>query len=159
MTRWLRRRRERGSVSIEVAILAPAFLGMLALAGVVGRTAVATQAIEVAAHDAARAASISRDATTARQAAERAVRQRLGWERLSCRNQPGLTFSGTVAGRQESFDAAYDSAVGAEATVSVRVSCLVSFAELKQYTLPGMPTEKLVSAIFVSPLDRYRSRG
>ena len=61
----------RGSVSIEVAVLAPAFIALMVLAGVAGRTAVADEAVESAAHDAARAASISRDATTARREAPR----------------------------------------------------------------------------------------
>ncbi len=45
----------RGSVSIEVAVLAPAFVAMMVLGGVAGRTAVASAALEAAAHDAARA--------------------------------------------------------------------------------------------------------
>ena len=60
----MNRTAERGSVSIEVAVLAPAFIALMVLAGVVGRTAVAAEAIDAAAHDAARAASISRDGPT-----------------------------------------------------------------------------------------------
>jgi Flp pilus assembly protein TadG len=159
VTRWWRRRAERGSVSIEVAILAPAFLGMLALAGVVGRTAVAAQAVESAAHDAARAASISRDAGTARTAARDAVLKRLDWSGISCDGDPTLAFGGSVAGQPTAFDRAYTSSVGSEAAVSVRVTCRVSYRALQMSTLPGMPSERRISAVFVSPLDRYRSRG
>ncbi|MGW0436487.1 TadE/TadG family type IV pilus assembly protein [Micromonospora sp. NPDC003197] len=149
----------RGSVSVEVAVLIPAFLALVVVAGVSGRTALAYEAIEVAAHDAARAASISRTAGSAREAARVAARERLDWEGLSCANSPRLDFAGTVAGRPATFDAAFRSPVGQDASVSVTVSCRVSFQNLRMSILPGMPSDKLVKATFVSPLDRYRSRS
>ncbi|GAB3151030.1 hypothetical protein GCM10027290_39410 [Micromonospora sonneratiae] len=152
-------RSDRGSVSVEVAVLIPAFLALVVLAGVAGRTAVAHEAIEVAAHDAARAASISRTAAAAREAARDAARTRLDWEGLSCTQPPRLDFAGSVRGRPATFDAAFRSPVGQDASVSVTVSCRVSFRDLRMSILPGMPTERLVRATFVSPLDRYRSRA
>lgn len=151
--------RERGSVSIEVAVLAPAFIGLMVLAGVVGRTAVADEAVESAAHDAARAASISRDAATGRAAATGAARRRLDWRGLSCAGAPSLALSGTVRGAATSFAAAYRSPPGVPATVTVRVTCRVSFADLRAPGLPGVPGSHTVSATFTSPLDSYRSRG
>lgn len=79
----------RGSVSIEVAVLAPAFVALMVLAGVAGRTAVASEALEAAAHDAARAASISRDAATARQEARDAARRQLDWRGSPAPAHPG----------------------------------------------------------------------
>ncbi|WP_407938816.1 TadE/TadG family type IV pilus assembly protein [Micromonospora rubida] len=152
------RRDDRGSVAVEVAVLAPAFLALLVLAGVAGRTAIAQEAIESAAHDAARAASISRDATTARRQARAAASNQLDWQRANCAGQPTLTFSGSVGGDTVSFDAAFASDPGQPAAVTVRVACTVSFADIDLSLLPAMPATRTVSAAFTSPLDRYRSR-
>ncbi|WP_410810411.1 TadE/TadG family type IV pilus assembly protein [Micromonospora sp. 067-2] len=149
---------ERGSVSIEVAVLAPAFIALMVLAGVAGRSAVAAEALEAAAHDAARAASISRDSKTARIAAREAAVQQLNWRGLACANALEPAFSGSVAGKPSSFDAAFRSPVGQDATVSVRITCVVSFRDLSLDVVPGMPTGNEISAVFTSPLDRYRSR-
>ncbi|MFI6331511.1 TadE/TadG family type IV pilus assembly protein [Micromonospora chersina] len=150
--------RDRGSVSIEVAVLAPAFIGLMVLAGVAGRTAVADEAVESAAHDAARAASIARDARTGRTAATDAARRQLDWSGLRCTAPPALTFRGSVGDAGTSFAAAYRSAPGVPATVTVTVTCTVSFADLRAPGLPGVPGGKTVSASFTSPLDIYRSR-
>ncbi|MEU7994540.1 TadE/TadG family type IV pilus assembly protein [Micromonospora sp. NPDC049060] len=159
MDRAVSRTAERGSVSIEVAVLAPAFIALMVLAGVAGRTAVAAEAIDAAAHDAARAASISRDARTARAEARDAARQQLDWRGLNCAGTPEVTFSGAVRGAPTSFDAAFRSPAGQDASVTVRVACTVSYGDLHLSVLPGMPAGKRVSANFTSPLDRYRSRG
>lgn len=151
-------RRERGSVSIEVAVLAPAFIGLMVLAGVAGRTAVADQAVESAAHDAARAASIARDARTGRAAAATAARHQLDWAGVGCTTAPRLRFRGSVGGSTSSFAAAYGSPAGVPATVTVTVTCRVSFRDLQSPGLPGVPGTKTVSATFTSPLDTYRSR-
>ncbi|MDM4721944.1 TadE/TadG family type IV pilus assembly protein [Micromonospora sp. WMMA1363] len=150
---------DRGSVSVEVAILAPAFIALLVLAGVAGRTAVAAEAVDTAAHDAARAASISRDSATARRAAENAAVRQLDWRGLDCTGRPAVTFSGVVDGHVTSLDAAFRSPVGRDASVTVRISCAVDLSELRLPVVPGMPTGKQVTADFTSPLDRYRSRG
>ncbi|MFC4016650.1 pilus assembly protein [Micromonospora sp. GCM10011542] len=141
-----------------VAVLAPAFIALMVLAGVAGRSAVAAEAIDAAAHDAARAASISRDADTARAEARDAARRQLDWRGLVCTAAPTLTFTGSVAGRSTSFDRAFRSRVGQNATVTVRITCTVSFQDLRLSAVPGMPTSNRISASFTSPLDRYRSR-
>ncbi|MBQ0905749.1 TadE/TadG family type IV pilus assembly protein [Micromonospora sp. U21] len=152
------RRAERGSVSIEVAVLAPAFIALMVLAGVAGRSAVAAEVVEAAAHDAARAASISRSADAARTAAREAARKQLDWRGLACTNDLDPTFSGSVAGNPVSFDDAFSSPVGEDATVTVEISCLVSFKDISLDVVPGMPTDNRITASFTSPLDRYRSR-
>ncbi|SCL44106.1 TadE-like protein [Micromonospora eburnea] len=151
--------RERGSVSIEVAVLAPAFIGLMVLAGVAGRTAVAAEAVESAAHDAARAASIARDARAGRAAATDAAQRQLDWSGLNCVAPPALTFRGSVRGTATTFAKAYGSAPGVPATVTVTVTCTVSFADLRAPGLPGVPGSRRISASFTSPLDSYRSRG
>ncbi|MFE9190429.1 TadE/TadG family type IV pilus assembly protein [Micromonospora sp. NPDC007208] len=149
---------QRGSVSIEVAVLAPAFIALMVLAGVVGRSAVAAEALDAAAHDAARAASISRNSDTARENAREAAQKQLDWHGLACSNDLDPTFTGSKAGSDSSFDDAFSSAVGTDATVTVTISCVVSFQDITLDILPGMMSERLVTAQFTSPLDRYRSR-
>ncbi|MEU6021164.1 TadE/TadG family type IV pilus assembly protein [Micromonospora sp. NPDC047134] len=149
----------RGSVSIEVAVLAPAFVALMVLAGVAGRTAVASEALEAAAHDAARAASISRDAPTARREAREAARQQLDWRGIACTGAPQLTFRGTVDGRSTTFNAAFRSRVGQEASVTVELACTVSYQDIKLPMLNKMPAGNRITVSFTSPLDRYRSRG
>ena len=82
---------ERGSVSVEMAILAPVFVLLIIAAIVFGRTAIAANALDVAAHDAARAAHQPHPggcADNARAAAQTALPTR-GWtawkSRPSCR--------------------------------------------------------------------------
>ncbi|MFG2061643.1 TadE/TadG family type IV pilus assembly protein [Micromonospora sp. NPDC048871] len=149
----------RGSVSIEVAVLAPAFVALMVLAGVAGRTAVASEALEAAAHDAARAASISRDAPTARREAREAARQQLDWRGIACTGAPQLTFRGTVDGRSTTFNAAFRSRVGQEASVTVELACTVSYQDIRLPVLNRTPTGNRITVSFTSPLDRYRSRG
>src|SRR5437868_14568837 len=60
------RRRDRGSVTLELTIFAPALIIMLLFVVAAGRIAQAHQAVEAAARDAARQASIARDPSTAR---------------------------------------------------------------------------------------------
>ena len=149
---------ERGSVSIEVAVLAPAFIALMVLAGVVGRSAVAAEALDAAAHDAARAASISRNSDTAKKEALEAARKQLDWHGLACANDLDPTFSGSIAGKDSGFDDAFSSSVGTDATVTVTINCRVSFRDITLDILPGMKSDRLITAEFTSPLDRYRSR-
>ncbi|MFI6782547.1 TadE/TadG family type IV pilus assembly protein [Micromonospora sp. NPDC050276] len=149
---------ERGSVSIEVAVLAPAFIALMVLAGVVGRSAVAAEALDAAAHDAARAASISRESGAARTAALAAAQKQLDWHGLACANDLDPTFTGSVGGAASSFDEAFSSQVGTDATVTVTITCVVSFQDITLDILPGMKSERQITAEFTSPLDRYRGR-
>lgn len=149
--------RTRGSVSVEVAVLAPAFLALLMVAGVAGRVAVADEAVEAAAHDAARAASIARDAGTAESAARAAARRQLDWRGLNCASAPQVTVWGSTRHSDHtSVNAAFRSPLGEPVSIWVRVSCTVSFAGMR---FPGLPMgDKRVEATFASPLDRYRTR-
>lgn len=152
----MRRRRsaERGSISVEVAILTPAFLLLIVVAWVSGRTVLARNALDAAAHDAARAASISRDYSQAQQNAAHAVQQRLDWEGISCVNQPQHSFTHNGV---NTLSQAFSSAPGTTtALIHVRVQCTVSFGDLG---LPWVPADRTLYAEFRSPLDRYRGRS
>jgi Flp pilus assembly protein TadG len=147
----------RGSASVEVAVLAPAFIGLVVLATVVGRTAIAQEALDTAAHDAARAVSIARTAADAESAATRAVRERLDWEHVACAGEPRLEFRGWVNGAAHDLDHTFGTPVGTDASVSVRVSCVVTVRDVDLEVLDV--GDRTVVSTFTSPLDRYRARS
>ncbi len=143
--RWLRRRPDdRGSAAIEAAILAPPLLVLIGLAIVGGRIQVAGGAIEGAAHDAARAASISRTAGQAQASAYAAAGATLGQQGLHCAS---LTVQVDTAG--------FAVPVGQPATVAVTITCVVDFSDL---VADGLPGSKTLNASFVSVLDTFRTR-
>ena len=136
----------RGSVSVEVAILAPAFLLLIVLGIAHGRVAIAANAIDVAAHDAARAASISRTGAAAEANARAAAGEALQRQGLACVEAPRIDpdVSGFArGGLRLDF-------------VSVTVTCEVSFLDLK--FLPFIPESRVLTSTFVSPVDIFRER-
>ena len=142
---WRRRRcDERGSAAIEAAVMAPPLLALIGLAIVGGRIQVAAGAIENAAHDAARAASISRTKAEAYSNAMAAANATLNQQGLHCAS---LTVTANLAG--------FDVPVGQPATVGVSITCVVDFSDL---VADGIPGSKTLNATFVSPLDSFRTR-
>lgn len=141
-----RRRSERGSASIELAIVTPGVLALFAAAIIAGRVNEARQAIEAAAFDAARTASLARDFTTAESEALAAAGATLNGQDLHCTQ---LTVTIAPA-------AAFNVPVGQPASVTADITCRVNFSDV---ALPGMPGNALLTASFTSPLDTYRSRG
>lgn len=138
---------DRGSASIEMAIVAPAVLALFATAIIGGRVNEARQAIEAAAFDAARTASLARDFATAQSDALAAADATLDAQQLHC-----TTLTVTVYPAS-----AFDVPVGQPAAINAEISCVVSFADV---ALPGMPgSSPPLTATFTSPLDTYRSRG
>lgn len=137
------RRSDEGSTVIEVVILAPAlalFLGLI-IAG--GRLAVAHQAVEAAAAQAARAASIARTQDEGLTAAQSAATPALGAQGLNC-----------VASEVTVDVAGFATPAGTPASVGATVTCQVSLAD----TLPGLPGSVGVTATVRSALDTYRER-
>ncbi|MDP9799763.1 Flp pilus assembly protein TadG [Catenuloplanes nepalensis] len=145
------RRADRGSVSVEVAILAPAFIALIVTAFVVGRTATAANAVDLAAHDAARAASIARNVTDADAAARAAAQDALAQQGLTCVNANFIDY-----GAPNSLTRAFATPVGQPASVVVTVTCVISFADLG---FPGVPGNRMRQARYESVLDTYRSRS
>ena len=143
---WLRRRTgaaERGSSVVEIVILAPAlglFL-MLIIAG--GRVAIAHQAVESAAAEAARSASIARTQSHAETSASSAAT-------TSLRNQGINCIAASVSVDSSGFAAP----VGTPASVGATVTCRVDLSGL----LPGLPGSMPITATVRSPLDTYRER-
>jgi Flp pilus assembly protein TadG len=140
---------ERGSVTLEAAILAPALLLIVALIILGGRIAMANQAVDQAAWDAVRAASIERTAGAATTSAAAAGHASLVNQGVGCLGGPAVSvdtsgFAIPVASEQLS-----------QTTVSV--ICLVSFTDLVGLGLhvPGTIT---FTATVQSAVDRYRGR-
>lgn len=135
---------ERGSVTLELAILGPALLVLLGLVVAAGRVVVAGGAIEAAARDAARQASLARDPAAAAANARAAALDTLAAQDLRC---AAVTVRVDTAG--------FAAPVGAPAEVTARVACAVTLADL---AVPGLPGTRTLRAEFASPLDRYRER-
>ncbi|MPV35957.1 TadE/TadG family type IV pilus assembly protein [Georgenia subflava] len=140
-----RARDDRGSAAIETVIGIPAFMLFVGLIIFAGRTAVAHQAVEQAAYDAARAASITRTTATADDAARQAASDTLANQGLHC-----ATTNITVDTNALAVE------VGSFGTVTVEVACLVDLSDL---AVPGVPGTHLVSAEVASPVDAHRERG
>jgi Flp pilus assembly protein TadG len=141
----MRLRRERGSVSVEMAILAPVFALLLFSSIWFGRISIALDAIDVAAHDAARAASISRTASSASANAETAANQALSQQGLDCVNGPDIQPDTSGFG-QSGVDLEF---------VSVTITCDVSFTDI---AFPGLPNTWTVQSTFISPIDVFREQ-
>lgn len=135
---------DEGNAALELVILAPILLGLLALVIAAGRTAIAQSAVNAAARDAARQASISLTPTAAQAAAEASARAVLRSDGLDC--VPAVVTDTSQFGIPP----------GHPAAVAATVSCTVALADL---AIPGIPGTLRLRAIFTSPLDIYRSRG
>ena len=130
-------RESTGSVSVELVLLTPVFLAVLALIVGAGRLDDARGQIVGAARDAARAASQTTSPAAARAAATATVTDDLAG--TACR-------TATVRTDTSRFTAG--------GIVAVRVTCAVALADLT----PGglFPGHKSMSATATAPLDTYR---
>ncbi|TDD96026.1 TadE/TadG family type IV pilus assembly protein [Jiangella asiatica] len=135
-------RSERGSATLELAVLAPGLLLIIALLTLAGRHAIADGAVDRAAADAARAASLERTTAAGRQAAIDVARASLADESLSClRTSVDVDMAGLRA------------PAGSHGHVTVTIRCPLKVADLP---LP-VPTRTITSTA-VSPVDAYRER-
>lgn len=137
-------RAQRGSATLELAILAPAVLVLFGLVIVGGRVVVAEAAVEQAAATAAREASLARDPQSAQARAVGAAQRSLISQGVDC--------------VREAIDvdtAGFQIPVGQPASVSASVTCTVNLSDL---AVPGAPGQRTLTATLTSPLDRYRSR-
>ena len=138
------RRTDRGSAALEAAIGVPAFLLFIALIIGAGRVAIARQAVEAAAAEGARSASIARTQSAADNDASASVAATLANQQLQC------------ATTQVVVDTAgFAKPVGTSAAVSVRVTCVVNLSDV---AIPGLPGTLPITETMTSPLDTYRGR-
>ncbi len=140
-SRW---RDERGSATVEAVIGVPVFVLLILLAIMGGRVALAKQAVDAATADAARVASLSRDATKAKSDAIEVAEASLANQGITC-----LDTTITVD------TAALRRPAGTPAAVTATVSCTLRLADLG---LPGT-VSRTITATVTSPVDTWRERA
>jgi Flp pilus assembly protein TadG len=129
---------ERGSVTVEMAIVTPVLILLLLFVVASGRLALAAGEADNAARDAARAASIARSAAAAVGDARQAAAATLTNAGISCQR----------------FDVATDtSAFRPGGTVTVQVACTAALSDLG---MPGLPGSKTLRGSYTAPIDRFR---
>jgi Flp pilus assembly protein TadG len=135
-----RHRADRGAfAALELVILFPFILVMIALVAAFGRVERGRQLVDQAAQAASRAGSLATTPYTASSAAQNAAEETLRDGGLSCANMTvTLDTSQFRAGGQ----------------VVARVSCV---ADLSGLTMAGVPGSVTMTADSTSPLDWYRT--
>ncbi len=137
-------RDEQGSAAVEITLVAPILALFILVVIFGGRLVLARQAVQTAAFDAARAASLARTQPEARTAAARIAASTLANQKLPC-----------TTTHVDADTTGFNKPVGTPATVAVRVVCEVSVADLG---LPGIASTVTVEETAVSPLDSFRER-
>ncbi|MCB0909492.1 MAG: pilus assembly protein [Nocardioidaceae bacterium] len=135
---------ERGSAAVETVIGVPAFLLFVGLIIFGGRITITHEAVQSAAADAARSASIARSSGDAERFARAAAELSLANQQISCAN---------VAVRVDA--SGFAAPIGQPASVTVSVSCRLDLADL---SVPGVPGTRLIEATMSSPLDTWREK-
>lgn len=142
MSRRKRRRDDRGSESVELAILLPVGILILAMLVIGARIAVAGNRVSGVAGIAAREASLARSAAAAQQMATASATDALADRNLHCADvQVSVDTSG------------FSSAPGAPASVTVAVACTVDLSDIG---VAGMPGSRTLRDTATSPLDPAR---
>lgn len=130
--------RDRGATSLELVVVVPVLLSVLALLFAYGRQAQVSGALQAAARDGARTASLSRSYAEADARVGDVVRSTLRGTPSSCQSTAGWSVGDPV-----------DFVAGN--SVTVRVWCTRSVADL------GLPLPSAVlTRSFTSTLDPYR---
>ena len=134
-------RSERGSISVEVAVIAPAFVFLMLLVVYAGKVSEADGNVERAAAEGARAASLRQSPAAAIDDAEAAVEANLAAAGVPC----------------SQLDTSVDtSTFEPGGTVTVTVRCVASMADV---TLLGVPGTRSFTAASTEVIDTYRSDG
>ena len=138
--RW---RAQDGSLTLELVILAPAILFILALVIAGGRVVIADQAVTQAAAQAARDASLQPTPTAATATARSRADSVLDGQGLGCSPQ-AVTVNA----------AALSAPAGQPGKVSVTVRCTVKWSDLG---VPG-PGTRTLSATGTAPVDTWTAK-
>lgn len=128
---------EHGGISLEALILAPGMMLILVLVIVGGHIGLATVAMDAAAQNGARAASIERTPASARTAATSAVNSTLDQHGLECSTR-ATDIDVAAVGKQ----------AGQHGAVHVHVRCTVAMTPL--------PGSRVVESRASSAVDTYR---
>ncbi|RSS84011.1 pilus assembly protein [Streptomyces sp. WAC02707] len=145
MTMTRRLRDDRGALSLEAVILFPVLILVLLLVVAFGRIGSADNAVDTAARNAARAASLERSGGAASSAGSQVARSVLGQQGLECTSTSISISTGGFAAR-----------IGEPASTTATVTCTVRLSDIG---LPGLPGAKTLSSSFTSSIDSYRQRG
>jgi Flp pilus assembly protein TadG len=135
---------DRGTMTLELAIITPVFVGFMMLLAGLGRMVDVQSQIDGAARDAARAASVARDRTGpggAQDMAQQAALSSLGGNGW-CTNGP------TVSTNLSDWNP------GGQVTVTVH--CDVSLGDVAWIGFPG---NKLMHGSATAPIDKYTYRN
>jgi Flp pilus assembly protein TadG len=135
---------DRGSATLELVVWAPGLLLLISLLVVAGRISSAHGAVEQAAVEAARSASIARTPDAARSRALASAQESLAHQGIACTS---VTVTLDTSG--------FAAQPGTPATVAATVTCPVRLSDL---TLP-LPGTRTVSYTAVSSLDTFRERA
>lgn len=131
-------------MALETVILAPAMVAFVALIVFGAQVSLAQQAVQVAANDAARSASIERTQGAAQASSHRSATASLTSQDVDCTNvRVNVDASG------------FATALGESATVGASVTCTVSMGSLSMLGIPGHMD---ISREASSPIDSYRER-
>jgi Flp pilus assembly protein TadG len=137
-------RDERGSAALEAALGVPAFALFVGLVIFGGRTATTHQALQSAAADAARSASLARNEDVARAEAREAATSSIANQKIGC-SAIDVTVDTSDFGKQP----------GVPGSVNVTVSCRLDLSDL---AVPGVPGSRVMRATMSSPIDTWRER-
>jgi Flp pilus assembly protein TadG len=141
---WFTSRSDRGSSTVELALLVPALVVVLGLLVAGGRLWFARTTVHEAAQTASRAASLARSSSQALSDGTQAGRASLATSGLRCADQAISVDT-----------SAFEVPVGVPATVRATITCSVLFGDV---LLPGMPGSIPLTGTGSSALDTYRSR-
>jgi len=140
------RRRDRGSISVELVVLAPGLALLLLLVAAGARVVEVQGHIDGAARDAARAASIARTFSLQKQAAQQAAQADLGLTSLCAPHTVGVQVTTTPPAV---------AAPGVAGSVTVTVTCEVNMSPFKSL---GFGVAKRFTGQAVAPLDPFMCR-
>lgn len=136
-------RGQRGSSSVEAAIVVPVLLLFIAVILGGARIAMTQQGVTLAAQAGARAASLERTTTAAIPAGQQAAQHSLAGSSVSC--DPTVTLTGN-----------WSLPIGVAGTATASVTCRVALSDL---LLPGLPGTIVITRSASSPIDPYRAQG
>ncbi|WP_138757698.1 TadE/TadG family type IV pilus assembly protein [Modestobacter altitudinis] len=140
LMRWWRD--DRGSDSVELAILLPVAVLVIAMLVIGARIALVGSSISGVAGIAARDASLARSSAAAQQVATASATDALASRHMHCADiQVAVDVSGFL------------SAPGTAAAVTVNVTCTV---DLSDVGVPGLPGSRTLRDSATSPLDPAR---
>ena len=134
---------ERGSATVELAVITPLVLLVLALVVAGGRIVTAHSSLDAATTAAARAASLARTPAAATHAAHSTSAATLHQQGMTCRGNALQADTTALSARP-----------GTGGQVTVTNHCSVALADL---LVPGLPGSVPLTSQAVSPLDPYRS--